>query len=300
MSIHHADDPAETHHTWSDPGDRAPSPLSVSVVVTHYRQPEQLLSCIAAIHRQTVRPEEVFVVDSAALPLTETRLAAAYPTVRYKGFADNVGFAKLVNYGLLATAGEAILVLNADTELAPDAVQHLVDALSDSRVGIAAPTLLNPDGTVQPSAFAFYSPLTVLARRTAYGRSRRGALELSRFGLQERRAREGGQPERVPVGWALGAALLVRRDALADVGLMDEGFFMYFEDVDWCLRSWQAGWSVVWAPKAACMHIHGGASRKSGDRRAINRYAAVHARSGARYFRKHGIRPAQFGQSCDT
>jgi GT2 family glycosyltransferase len=147
-------------------------------------------------------------------------------------------------------------------------------------VGIVAPTLRYPDGTLQESVRAFPNPLALLARRSPFGRTRPGRRLLERYVLGADALREAR-----PVDWAIGAVMLVRRTAIRQVGGLDRRFFLYGEDVDWCLRMWQGGWEVHVEPAVSFVHAYERSSRRTLDlRSAATRH---HWASLARLFAKH-------------
>jgi hypothetical protein len=125
--------------------------------------------------------------------------------------------------------------------------------------------------------------LTVIYRRTFLGKTGPGKKELARFSMKDRVGQGAGA-----VDWVLGAAMLVRRAAVKEVGLMDERFFMYFEDTDWCRRFWEKGWSVIYLPEATMHHYHGRLSRKTGGLADLffNKYTWIHISSAVKYFWK--------------
>jgi N-acetylglucosaminyl-diphospho-decaprenol L-rhamnosyltransferase len=268
----------------------------VAVVVTHYRNARDLVTCLrslAANGGQRVR--EVLVCDSEALPEHEPVVLEAHPGARYLGFERNVGFSALVNAGVEATTAPYVLVLNADIVVAPGTIDLLAAHLDRAdEVGVVLPRLVGADGEFQHSVFRFYKPMTVAYRRTPLARLPRGRRELGRF-LDRATldvAVATGQP--VDIDWGLGASWLVRRTAWARTGPMDVEYFLYFEDVDWFLRCWQAGWRVQYLPTACCRHAHGRASASGGLLGLFtNPLARVHVRSALRFFRKHGMRPTR-------
>jgi GT2 family glycosyltransferase len=263
------------------------------VIVTNYRSPDALFACLGSVEDALVDTErQVFVCDSEAESRTGALVAESFPSVEYRPFTDNVGYARLVNAGLRESRGDVVLVLNGDTLISREAVETLHEHLrADASTGMVGPRLLYADGSHQPSAFRFYRPSTILARRSSFGRTERGRRELDRFLLRDLVVPPLEQLGPVPVDWLMGSALLVRKDAVDEVGGMDERFWMYFEDVDWCRRFWKAGWSVVWVPAAAITHVHGQASRGGGGLRDLfaSRYTRTHLASAAKYFAKHGV-----------
>lgn len=270
------------------------SPPRVAVVITHYRSVSDLNRCLRSIAEHGGdRVAEVVVCDSAALPRHSDAVHDALPRARYLGFQRNVGYAALVNAGVTLSHAEYVLVLNADVELGAGAVDQLAAHLdAHDRVAVAAPRLDGLDGELQHSTFRFYRPMTVLYRRTPLGRTGRGRRELSRFLADDELlgSLRSGAP--IEVDWALGAALLLRRAAFDDVGPLDERYFLYFEDVDECLRCWRAGWSVHFLPTARVRHAHARASAGGGLLGVVtNPLLRTHITSAARFFRHNGLHP---------
>jgi hypothetical protein len=205
----------------------------------------------------------VVVVDNASEDGTRDLVRSAYPTARLVARARNGGFAVAVNEGLRVCGDDDVLVLNPDVVVAPGSVDILENYMRDHpTVGIAVPRLVYPDGTTQLSVRTFPSPITMLARRSVFGTTHLGRKLLSRH------LEEGAVDVSRAVDWALGAALLVRRQAIADVGAMDRRFFLYGEDVDWCYRMWAGGWQVHVVPEAVMEHRYERASRGTLDLRS--------------------------------
>lgn len=263
--------------------------LSLSIVVTHYRSPDKLGACLASILTNASEyGPEIVVCDSDTNGEAQA-VVERFPGVELIQFHKNVGYGALVNAGLLGSSGELILILNADTELLPSSIDLLVQTLlADGRVGLVAPELVSKEGEVQRSAYADYRLMTPLYRRTPLGKTKWGKAELARFNLETQPP--GHAHDRSEPDWVMGAALLVRRQAVVEVGPLDPRFWMYFEDVDWCRRFRQAGWSIVWDPSAQVVHHWGRASHsRSWLREMRNPMAWYHLQSGARYFMKHGF-----------
>jgi GT2 family glycosyltransferase len=193
--------------------------------------------------------------------------------------AENVGYARAVNRGIRESSGEFVLVLNPDCEFHPRALAILVDYLrAHPKAGVAGPRILNPDGSIEYSARSFpphltflfnrYSLLTRLFPDNPY--SRRYLLtDWDRASVRS-------------VDWISGACMLVRRSAIDEVGPMDEAFFMFNEDVDWCRRMKLAGHDVVCVPDAAVVHHIGASRRKVAARVIYGRHRGM-----IHYFHKH-------------
>ncbi|MFN0150989.1 MAG: glycosyltransferase [bacterium] len=247
----------------------------VSIVIVHHNTPDLLDACLASIARTPLgAPYEIIVLDNASNPPLPAGFEVAWPAVRLVRNLENIGYARAVNQGVRAAAAEYVLILNPDIEVIGDAIGEMVrflDAHPDA--GIAGCRLLNPDGTLQYSCRAFYDWKTLVYRRTPLGRIFPNSAVVRRHLMADwdhATVRE--------VDWLIGACLLARREAIDRVGLMDERFFMYFEDVDWCYRMSKAGYKVFYLPSAEMKHHHRRQSARPLDRRFV-----VHLLSMLRY-----------------
>ncbi|HEY9556948.1 MAG TPA: glycosyltransferase family 2 protein [Acidimicrobiales bacterium] len=253
---------------------------SRGVVVVTYRHADDIVACLASLGDES----RVVVVDNASDDGTAAVVAEQFPHVELVRSPENVGFARAVNLGIERVAPLDVLVLNPDAVVGPTTVDDLATALAaHPHAGMVAPRLLSPDGSVQDSVRSFKTVQTLLARRTPYGSTRRGRAVLA--------AHLGGTAEidptagAVPVDWALGAALYVRRKAIDAVGPLDPRFFLYEEDADWCARMWAGGWQVLYAPWIVASHGYRRESRRTWDlRHAPTRH---HWASIFRFLLKH-------------
>lgn len=227
------------------------SDLSVSVVA--YRTPELLRRCLSALS-----PEfEVFVVDNASDDDTSDLLGTDFPWVRRIANPSNVGFGAAHNQALRLASGRYWLVLNSDAAPLPGAVRTLIDFMdANPEVAVAGPRLRYPSGDIQPARRRFPTAATLFLESTQLQRFWPDNRVLRRFYMQDR-------PEDVvqDVDWLVGACLCVRASAASTVGLFDERFFMYSEELDWCRRFRRAGWRVSYVPTAEVLHLEGGSSR---------------------------------------
>jgi N-acetylglucosaminyl-diphospho-decaprenol L-rhamnosyltransferase len=278
-------------------------PAKVAVIVTHYKSVPALRASIESILAVAdPASTEVVVVDSEEQDGTEALVRELASHATFIGFPDDVGYAVSVNAGVAITHAPYILVLNADVRISPGLIETLIGAFEDdSSLGVVSPVLRYDDGTLQDSAFRFYRPSTILHRRTATGRTAWGKAALRRFSEVSREVeqaieREDSRPVRTD--WAIGAALMVRRSAVDHVGTPDSRYWMYFEDVDWCLRMWQAGWEVAVVPSAVAHHTYARASRTKGPMALFkNEMARVHLHSAVKFFQAHGLRPTRDARS---
>jgi len=254
--------------------------MLLSTIIVHYRTLDTLPACLRTLQAATAGIEaEIVVVDNDSRDGLAAVLAGEFPAVRMITNSANVGYAQGVNRGLSGTTGEFVLVMNPDCTLEPGAFLSLIEHLrAHPRVAIVGPRIVNPDGSLEYSARSFpdhaaflfnrYSLLTRMFPRNPY--SRRYLLtDWDHASVRD-------------VDWLSGACLMVRREAIRQVGPMDERFFMFNEDVDWCRRMKLAGWSVTYVPEARAVH-HIGASRK----RVAARVIVERHRGMIHYFHKH-------------
>jgi N-acetylglucosaminyl-diphospho-decaprenol L-rhamnosyltransferase len=264
----------------------------IAVVITHYHSLRELADCLQSLKALPgSQGLEVIVVDSEAEPQADAMVMSAFPRASYLPHRRNVGYARLVNGGLALSTAPYVLVLNADIRLEPGVLEAMAEHLDGNpEVGLVAPRLVGGDGGHQYSAFAYYRPWTIANRRTPLGKTPLGQGDLERFEMRrevDEAIRTGTAME---ADWVMGACMLARRTAIGHVGPLDEEYFMYFEDVDWCLRFWQTGWKVHYLPTVSCMHGWGRASKKGGAAAVFtNRLARQHIASALKFFRKHGM-----------
>ncbi len=229
----------------------------VSIVIVNYNACDLLLKCVEQALRQS---DQVIVVDNASSDGSIVALRKNYPSVRIINNERNLGFAKACNQGARVAEGEYILFLNPDCILEAGAVPTLVQALcSKADVGMVGGLLINPDGSEQVGARrAVPTPWRSFVRAFGFSAlSERYPRLFSDFALHRQPL-----PDRpVEVEAISGACMLVRRDALEQVGLLDEGYFMHCEDLDWCMRYRQRGWKLLFVPNARMVHHKGHCSR---------------------------------------
>jgi GT2 family glycosyltransferase len=277
----------------------------LSVIVNHYRSPELLKNCLAHLKAAVPAGSEIIVTDSGTARETREMMARDFPDITFLPSERNIGFGRSVNRALALARGDFFFISNADIVVQNrESLEEILSYLMrEPQIGIVGPRLLNPDGTYQYSCFRFYAPFTLLARRTSLGRTPWGRRELDRFLIRER---VGGFEKGVAhnhnaapfsVDWLMGSALFVRRAAYEAVGPLDERYFMYMEDTDWCRTFWEHGWRVVYYPAVSFSHAHARASKKRNAFWDVlsNRYARIHLQSALKYFRKYGFRLPRYG-----
>ncbi|MDD3643845.1 MAG: glycosyltransferase, partial [Candidatus Krumholzibacteria bacterium] len=234
--------------------------MDLSIVIVTYNSGEAVMRCLESLeaHPPSVASETI-IVDNASSDGTPDRVRSRFPRATVMAGAVNRGYSKGVNAGMRTSSGRCILVLNPDIEVTEGSIDRLVSFMdAHPRAGIAGAKLLWPDGRVQPSCRAFYTVRALLLRRTFLGR-----LFPRARALREHLMSDYDHGTARTVDWVIGGCMMVRREALEAVGPMDERFFLYFEDTDWCFRMRQHGWEVWYAPESVMIHRWERSSAKS-------------------------------------
>lgn len=255
------------------------SAVDVSVIIVTYNSRSVLGPCLDSLKRQSLsRSTEVIVVDNASTDGTPAFVTDSHPWVDLHAGAENVGFSSGVNAGMRAARGKYFLILNPDTIVREDAIANLFDFMEATPdAGIVGPKLVFHDGNLQYSCRRFYNWRVLLLRRTFFGKIFQNSRAVSDHLMMD-----FDHDSTRKVDWLLGAAMMVRREAVQSVGAMDERFFLYFEDVDWCYRMKRKQWGVYYHPDSVIVHEHARESAQS----VLNRSFLAHLASLIRYYDK--------------
>jgi hypothetical protein len=251
--------------------------MDLSIVIVSWNTRKLLEECLASIQSNPpVGEYEVWVVDNASTDGTSSSIQQNYPQVKLINNTNNIGFANANNLAISQCTNRFILVLNPDTVIKPDALPTLIRYLDEHpRSGAVGPRVLNPDGTLQTSCY----PAPTLARQLW---KLLHLDSLHAFGEYDQTRWDQKRDRHVDV--IQGACLLLRKEALDQVGLFDEDYFMYTEEVDLCYRLKKAGWELTWVPHAEVIHYGGQSTQQVAPEMFINLY-----QSKILYFRKnHG------------
>lgn len=234
----------------------------ISVVIVSWNVRDLLRGCLSALRDEgTRRPLEIFVVDNDSADGSADMVASEFPEVRLMRNRENVGFARGCNQALREARGEFCVLLNPDTRLMPGALETLrAFLLAHPRACAAGPRLLNPDGSLQPNGHVFPRLSGTLLRAL-----RVSALFPRWYDRRYRWGREDFDQE-VQVDWVCGACLMLRGAALEELGLLHEGYFLYYEEVEWLLHARRAGWTAHYVPTAVVQHAWGASTAKSSSR----------------------------------
>jgi N-acetylglucosaminyl-diphospho-decaprenol L-rhamnosyltransferase len=273
--------------TSSNAEDAAPATgdgVDVSIIIVNYNGGELVEPCIASIHENPPRvPYEIVFVDNASVDGSGERVRDAFPDVVYLPQDDNLGLARAFNVGLRAARGRYVLSLDNDTRVLPDAIQLLVDHLAaHPEAGATGSLLLNPDMTPQRTFRRTPSAVNAVFGRRSLITRLWPSNPISRRYLMEERS---DATEPFDVGWVSTAALMVSREALERAGGLDEDFFVYWVDADWCARIRRAGLGIVAVPRSRVIHDEN-LKRKARAKRSARMIKDFH-RGAYLYYRKN-------------
>ena len=277
--------------------------IDLSIVVVSYNTAALLRKCLAAVYANP-HPHytfELFVVDNASADGSAEMVREEFPRATLIANSDNRGFAAASNQGLVRARGNFFLLLNPDTEVQGPALWQMLGFLeAEPQAAVVGPALLYPDGSFQDSAFHFpglgqifldFFPLNWRLTRSRLN------------GRYPRRSYEGEYPQAFEVDFPLGACLMVRASVVAKVGLLDEAFFMYMEEIDWCYRIKQAEmpegyrpvglrfrpgrrhpshWKIYSLPAAKVIHHAGASTRQFRQEMLVQLF-----RSRGYFYKKH-------------
>jgi N-acetylglucosaminyl-diphospho-decaprenol L-rhamnosyltransferase len=262
--------------------------MKVSIVIVNFQTPQLTVDCLDALDKENSKVIQVntLIVDNNSGDDSVKVLDAWINSSRYTSqhqlleHKSNNGFSSGNNIGINESSSEFVLLLNSDTIVRPGAIELLVKTLQDNpQMGMASPRLEWPDGSPQESCFRFHRPINELIRSAATGPI---TSVLKRYEVPLRVSDKASFPE-----WTSFACVLIRRQVFEDIGLLDEEFFMYFEDVDFCKRAHEAGWQIIHNPNAHVVHLRGGSSPVKSQTAKKKRLPRYFYESRSRYYHKH-------------
>ncbi|NIN70232.1 MAG: glycosyltransferase [Anaerolineae bacterium] len=260
--------------------------MNLSVVIVSYNTRDLLDACLASVTSTmgSASNYEVIVVDNASLDGSAAMVKETFRQANLIVNQENRGFAAANNQAIERSSGRHVILLNPDTVVREGALNAMVKFLEDNpEVGVVGPKLVFPDGSFQHSAFSF--PTLLMIFIDFFPLNHR-VLNSRLNGRYPRSLYDAGDP--FPIDHPLGAGLMVRREVLEEVGLLDERFFMYCEEIDWCMRIKRAGWEIFCLPEAEIVH-HVGQSTKQFH---SDMFVELH-KSRCRLYAKHYSRSFQ-------
>lgn len=264
----------------------------VNVIIVNYKMKDSIREALTSLFSDIADapfPVKVTVVDNLSGDGAGEMLEKEFPQVLFLQNGANIGFGAANNNAIRAVASRYYFLLNPDTRFVEPKTIERLHAFMESKpaAGICSPRLVNFDGSLQHSCFRFPTLLMPVDRRTGLGQTAGGAKRLDRFLM-----RDWEHDKRRMVDWVMGSAMFIRASALAEVGAMDDRFFMYFEDTDLCRRFWLKHWPVYYLPEIALAHAH---HRDSAELPVwkgffLKKTTRYHVMSWLKYLGKHGTR----------
>lgn len=257
--------------------------MDLSVVVVSWNTRALLSKCLTTLKSEldSLGPNfqsEVFLIDNNSADGSAEMAAAEHPWVNLTANKENLGFARANNQAFRVAKGRLVLLLNPDTEVQPGAIAVLIDFIdSHPDAAIVAPQLLNSDGSVQRSCREFPTFMGMVYELIGLSKMFPDNQTFGRYKMLDFNhdtERQVDQPE--------GACLLVRRSVMDKVGLLDEGFFMLFEEVDWCYRIIEAGYQIWFTPRAQVIHHYGQSIKQVKVRMILSSHRGLY-----RFWHKH-------------
>ena len=253
--------------------------MKLSVIIVSWNVREELTGCLESLMESQPKDDfELIVVDNASTDGTAEAIRESFANCRIIANSNNCGFATANNQGIKESQGEYVLLLNPDTIIPQESLNILIKFMDENKdVGICGPRLLNEDNSTQPSARRFPTFRAALHRHTIFR-----SIGLFRKQYKRWLMKDFNHNEQTDVDQLMGACLLIRRSVLDEVGMLDEVFFMYYEEVDLCFRIKRKGYRVVFVPEASIIHLGG---RSASQVPVSKRIAAM--TSLLKFFQKH-------------
>jgi N-acetylglucosaminyl-diphospho-decaprenol L-rhamnosyltransferase len=264
--------------------------MDINVIIIEYKDTEIVHNAVKSIAANLSDLEyDIFVVSNSAYALDmQNYLKVELPGVNLIFNRKNIGFAKACNQGIKESKGEYVLLVNPDTVFLDKSIERALDLMNkNNRIAIIGPTIINRNGTIQDSCRSFMTFGKLLKRtfkRLSTSRSN---------GISETENMHDARP----VDWVSGACMLIRREAINKEGLLDERYFMYVEDMDWCRTFWTGGWEVWCQPGWRIEHNAGRGSTSRID--LVNKLMWIHILSYCKYCLKWWRRPLKQDVSCN-
>lgn len=234
--------------------------IDVSILIVNYNTWDFLYRCIDSIYSAGIRLKfEILIIDNNSSDKSVTLIKNNFPDINLVINQKNVGFAKANNQGIALGRGRNYLLLNPDTEVLPGSIDSIITFLDANRdIGIAGPKLLRPDLSTMPSAKIFPSLKGEFLQSVFLDKIIPSAIlqRLSNVPLTD-------SDKPAEVDWVTGACIAIKRQVIEDIGLLDEHFFLYYEEVDLCYRAKDYGWKIFFYPQARIIHAGGRSTEKN-------------------------------------
>lgn len=226
--------------------------MDLSIVIINYNTSGLLKKCLASIYKNSSGLSlEVIVVDNASIDDSTQIVGSEFPRTKLIANKTNTGYAFANNQGIKVATGDFILLLNSDTEVLPDCLPAMVGYIKNHpRAGLAGCKLLNPDRTTQPSVRRsprLWDQIVILTKLHNFF-----PATIKRYLYLDFDYTQEAEVEQI-----MGAFMLIRREVIKQIGVLDQNTFFWFEDIDYCNRARRAGWQVIYMPTAQIIHLKG-------------------------------------------
>lgn len=266
-------------------GIRSSNIMDLSIIILNYKTKGLVKQCIRNVKVATANLDyEIIVVDNGSGDGCEQMMKENFSDIKFIQTGKNLGFAAGNNTGIKEAKGEYIMLLNPDVTVLNHSIEKMHQFMKENKeAGLVGPRLINPDGSYQLSCRTFQTLKLILYRRTPLGK-----LPFAKSKLADHLMLDFDHQTNKKVDWVMGACMLVRKLALDKVGLLDERFFFYVEDMDWCRRFWMNDYQVHYLAQAEMVHLYERAS--AADNWSFwnfNKMTRWHLASWLKYFAKY-------------
>jgi N-acetylglucosaminyl-diphospho-decaprenol L-rhamnosyltransferase len=252
----------------------------VSFIIIEYHSLNDVLKCVDSIRENfnDLSYEVIISSNSQYDSSKQDLLKQAYPNIKWSFNEKNNGFAFGMNCGISISEGKFIILQNPDTSVQNNALRQALNLLDqDKSIGLIGPKILNEKQEIQDSCRDFVTPMMILSRSFKRLLFNKGSILDNQFDYNKIQN----------VNWVIGAYMIISREALEKVGFLNEQFFMYVEDMDWCLRFWEKKLKVVYYPELVIKYE---GDRKSTKGKFLNKYTFIHLKNYLIFIRNHGLR----------
>ncbi|MBI4744267.1 MAG: glycosyltransferase family 2 protein [Actinobacteria bacterium] len=246
--------------------------MDLSIIIINWNTKSMLFDCLTSIFNSNPTVTcEVIVVDNFSTDGSVEMVKSKFPSIVLIENSENLGFCKAANKGIRKSVSENLLILNSDTKIFTGTLDTLIEfAKNHSNIGAVGPMLINSDGSLQYSCRRF--PSFIMGTIHAF----LGFISPSNSYTKSYMMTDWDHKTEREVDWISGAAMFLRKEAVLDIGLFDENYFMYVEDVDICYQLWKKGWKVYYCPQAKVMHYIGESSKQKSPGMIIEHHRSMY------------------------
>lgn len=246
----------------------------LSIIIVNYNAKKLLKACIESIHKETCNVLcDIWVVDNNSQDSSAAMVEKNFPEVKLIQSNENLGFAKANNMAMSRIESDCVLLLNPDTIICDNAIEKVIEFIDKKpEVGIVGCRVLNEDGTLQLACRrTIPTPGVAFFRLTGLSKLFPNSKIMAKYNLTYLDPSQSHEVDAVS-----GAFLMIRTKVIEEIGLLDEQFFMYGEELDWCFRAKKAGWKVMYYPHAEIIHYKGGCSKSNSRKAAFEFYRSMY------------------------